>query len=327
MKAIITTFDVGNGFLRELNILRKLGLDAEYRPLDACQEPDRIIRTLKDADFVLAGVDRYNAEVFDALKGQLKLISRLGTGIEKVDVDAATRCGIAVCNTPGANASAVAQHTLALMLDISLRISQQDRAMRNGVTLKRHLGSDLLGKTVGLIGFGHIARHLIHQLSGFDVNILVSDKHHDEASAQELGVTLVDSLDELAARCDYISLHVPLNQQNHHLIGAEFFSKMKPTAFLINTSRGAVVDEAALIDALEQNRIAGAALDVFEQNPLPEDSPLLTMDNTVVTPYVAYATELSHRQVLNMAIGSIEDYLIGRPIRNLRNSDYIHFRK
>lgn len=325
MKVIITTFDVGNGYARELEILRNMGLEAEYRPLNACQDPAELVRSLSDADFVLAGVDYYSAPVFENLKGRLRMISRLGTGLDKVDVDAATRCGVAVCNTPGANAGPVAQHTLALMLDVALRISQQDQAMRRGEILPRRLGSDLLGKTFGLVGFGHITRKLIPLLKGFGGDILVLDKHHDEGSACEYGVTLVDSLEEIAVRSDFVSLHIPLNTQNHHLIDAAFFRLMKPTAFLINTSRGPLVNETDLIRALEDGTIAGAGLDVFEENPLSADSPLLQLPNTVLTPYVAYATELSHDQVLAAAMGSIEDMIQGRPIRNLRNPDYVNF--
>lgn len=326
MKVVITTFDMGDGFIRELDILTKMGLDAMFLPLEASHDPDQIIKTLHDADFVLAGVDLYSETVFQALKASLKLLARLGTGIEKVDIPAATRYGIAVSNTPGANASAVAQHTLALMLDVSLRISCQDRSMRNGTVQKRQLARDLLGKTVGLIGFGNISRQLIRLLSGFGVTIIVSDKHHDVESAKTLGVTLVDSLDELAAQSDFISLHIPLNEKTHHLIDSAFFKKMKTTAYLINTSRGPIINEQELIAALEQGTIAGAALDVFENYPLSSESPILKLPNTVLTPYVAYATELSNRQVMDMAIGSIDDYLNGRPIRNLRNPEYVKYR-
>jgi phosphoglycerate dehydrogenase-like enzyme len=254
----------------------------------------------------------------------LEMIARLGTGIEKIDLDAATQRGIAVSNTAGANACSVAQHVVAFMLDLALSVTRYDRRMRSGI-MTRYRAEDIIGKTVGLVGFGHIPQIVAQLLSGFDVELMVYDIRRDEEAAKRLGATYVE-MDELIARSDFISLHVPLNQYTQGMADKTFFEKMKETAYLINTSRGGVVNEDDLIDALHRGVIAGAALDVYAASPPDAGSPLMDMDNVVHTPYVAFSSALGNRRTMDMAIDSIRAYLNGEEIPHLLNKEYIDYK-
>ena len=235
---------------------------------------------------------------------------------------AASRHGVAVANTPGGNAESVAQYAVAMMLDVGLCLSRYDRQMRALDYSRRNRPFDLIGKTVGLVGFGNIAKNVAKLLRGFGVNILAYVRHPDYKAAEELGVTFAD-LDTLARESDFVSLHVPLTDVTRGMIDREFFRKMKNSAYLINTCRGGVVVEEDLIHALESGAIAGAGLDVYETSPLKEDSPLLQMENVVHTPYVAFSSELGNSRTMEMALESISDYLAGRDIRRILNPGYI----
>lgn len=320
-RVAITNPDVGYKYTDEIARLRRLGFKAAFLPLECTHDPQKVIATLKGYDMVLAGPELYSAEVLDGI-GTLRFIARLGTGIENIHIDAATRRGIAVCNAPGSNAHSVAQHVLAFMLDLSLGITQYDRDFRLGVVERRY-SNDVIGKTVGLVGFGNVARIVAQLLRGFDVRILAYDVVRDEAAASALGAVYVD-LDELLRESDYVSLHVPMNEKTKNMVDIEFLRKMKPTAYLINTSRGGVVDEAALIKALDENIIAGAGLDVYQTLPAPEH-PLLRSKRTVCTPYVAYGTKLGTIGMVNKAIQSLIEFCTGGQISNLINPRYVEF--
>ena len=318
-RAVITIIDIGYNYAREIAILEDMGLSADFLPLEGTNDTDRIIKTLKGASIVLAGPELWDAAAMDGVPS-LEMIARLGTGVEKIDIDAATQRGIAACNAAGANACSVAQHALAYMLDLALSVTKCDRDMRRD-TAVRHMASDVIGKTVGLVGFGSIPQILAQLLGGFDVELLAYDIKKDEEAAKKLGVTYVE-MDALISRSDFISLHVPLNKHTQGMADKAFFEKMKNTAFIINTSRGGVVREGDLIDALENGVIAGAGLDVYETSPLRVDSPLLYMDNVVHTPYVAFSSALGNRRTMDMAIESIRAFLSGSDIPHLLNPKY-----
>jgi len=321
-KAAITIIDIGYNYEKEIRQLEELGLSAQYLPLEGTSDTDRIIRTLVGFDIVLAGPELWNETTLIGVES-LKMIARLGAGVEKIDLAAATKRGIAVSNTPGANACSVAQHALCFMLDLALSLTKYDRDMRSGMAM-RGRAKDLIGKTIGLVGFGNIPRTLAGLLRGFDVEILAFDVYKDEKAAAELGARYVE-MDELIACSDFISLHTPLNDHTRGMADRAFFQKMKRTAYLINTSRGGVVKEDDLIEALQTGEIAGAGLDVYETSPLRADSPLLHMDNVVHTPYVAFSSELGNTRTMEMAIRSISEFLSHQPISHLLNPDYINF--
>jgi len=223
---------------------------------------------------------------------RLKVVGRHGVGLDNVDVAAATDLGIYVVNTPQANAEAVAEHTLGLMIALFKHIVAGDRELRAGNWDARYrlVGHELKGCTLGVVGCGRIGSRVAQMAhAAFDVHIL----YHDAVPRPELEARLGAKrlgLEELLQRADCVTLHVPLTPATRELIGERELALMKPTAFLINTSRGPVVDEAALIQALQAGRIAGAALDVYATEPLPTDSPLLDVENVIVTPHMAAHT-------------------------------------
>ncbi len=226
---------------------------------------------------------------------RLKAIARAGAGLDNIDVHAARSQGVEVINAPDANTLAVAEHTFALILALARRIVQADQSMKAGRWEKsRLMGTGLAGKTLGIIGFGRIGRQVAKRAAAFDMRVLVNQPRLTPELALELGVEKVD-LPDLLARSDFISLHVPLRPENIGLIGREELAQMKPTAYLINTARGGIVDEDALLEALESGRLAGAGLDVFQGEPdvRPE---LVRHPKVVATPHIAASTEDAQRK-------------------------------
>ena len=223
----------------------------------------------------------------------LKIIGRHGVGVDNIDVAAATERGIYVANTPGVNNESVAEHAVGMMLALSKRMLEGDQAIRRGHWDFRYesRGQEIMGKTLGVVGLGNIG-YRVAQIchAAFNMKILYHDELSKPRAEKELSARKVE-LEELLRSSDYVSLHVPALPSTHHLMNADRLNLMKKTAFLINTSRGSVVDGDALYDALKAGRIAMAALDVYEEEPLPADNKLLTLTNTVLTPHMASHTE------------------------------------
>ncbi|MER3467730.1 MAG: phosphoglycerate dehydrogenase, partial [Thermoflexus sp.] len=219
-----------------------------------------------DALIVRSGV-RLDAEVLAAAE-RLRVIARAGIGVDNIDLEAATRKGILVMNTPGASTLAVAEHTFALLLALLRRIPMAWLSLREGRwERERFVGAQLAGKTLGLLGLGRIGTEVARRARAFEMHVIAFDPYIPEERAAALQVELVPDLDELYARADILSLHVPLTRETHRLINREAFAKMKPGVILVNTARGAVVDEEALLEALNSGRVAGAALDTFSEEP------------------------------------------------------------
>ncbi len=248
----------------------------------------------------------------------MKVVARHGTGVEAIDRQAAAELGIAVVNTPEANVELVAEQCVAMMINLAKRIVLADKVLRGGDWSARYrlTGVELFGKTLGVIGIGRIGYRVAEICRmGFSMPILYYDLIPNSTAESSLGAAQVE-LDELLARSDFISLHLPLVPATHGLIGSAALRKMKPGAYLINSSRGSVIDQNALIEALQQGWIAGAGLDVFDPEPLPADSPLLKLDNVVLTPHMAAHTD---EALLRMAF-VVEDVIAvfeGRPPNNL----------
>ena len=220
----------------------------------------------------------------------LKVIGRAGVGIDNIDVEAATSRGIVVFNAPDANTVAAAELTMALMLSLARRVTAADRSVRDGEWDRaRFQGVELRGKTLGLIGAGRIGGEVARRCRAFEMTVIVYDPYLTLDRARTLGVELVD-LERLIATADVISLHIPLNEETEGLLDADLLGRVKSQAYLINASRGGVIDERALADALQEGRLAGAALDVFENEPLPLDSPLRQAPNLVLTPHLGAST-------------------------------------
>jgi D-3-phosphoglycerate dehydrogenase len=266
---------------------------------------------LPGAECIILGTwVKLNAEML-ALADGLKVISRTGVGVDNVDVEEATKKGIMVLNTPTANAISVAEHTISFICALSKYIVYLDTAIRNNnfKARRQYLPVDLDGKVLGLIGFGTIGKQVAHKCNAaFNMKALAYDPWVKTAPDY---TTLVDSMDEVFKNADFISIHLPLLPTTRNLVNAEKLSMIKPSAFLINTSRGGIVDEVALADALKNGTIAGAALDVFESEPPSSESPLLKLPNIIMTPHSAALTQECTVRVAMCAAQGVIDYLNG----------------
>jgi phosphoglycerate dehydrogenase-like enzyme len=266
-----------------------------------------IFSALKDAahrltefEGIVIGTDKADHELFQRSK-RLKAIIKYGAGTDNIDFEAARAHGVTVLSLPAINSDAVAEMAFGLMLALSRRIVEGDRCIRDG-KWQRLIGTPLPGKTLGLIGTGAIGMSLARFALCFKMNILAFDVNQNEPLTA-LGGRYV-SLDDLLQQSDFISLHVPLTQSTRHLMGKREFDRMKSDAFLINTSRGPVVDEEALYDALKHKRMAGAALDVFETEP-PFDSKILELDQVVCTPHIAAYTRETLRRMDSECVATL----------------------
>ena len=283
--------------------LTEAGIQVDNVPIPA-QNLSETAEFLSGYTYIVTGGEKWPAVLLEKLGGRVKMLVKFGTGVDNIDLAAAKENGIAVSNTPGANSFAVAELAAALILGISRGISAYDALLKNGGWQGRIPSVSLRGRTVGLLGFGSIAQHLASLLLPFGTAVIAYDPVHNEKLAASLGVRYV-SLEELFASSDFLSLHIPLTADTRHFISAKELARMKPGAFLINTSRGGVVSEEDLIRALENGTIAGAGLDVYEEEPLPADSPLRRLKNVVLTPHVAAGTPEAYSAMMESCAENI----------------------
>ena len=284
-------------------------------------------RTLTQEELIpeLAGVYAHVAsgELIDetvlAHADSLKIVSRMGVGYDKVDVDALNHRGIALTITPGANADAVAEFAVAMMMTATRRVIHIDEMTRKGIW-QTYFGRSVYGKTLGIIGLGSIGKLVENYLSGFEMNVLAHDPYPDEAYAKAHGITMV-SLDELLQQSDYVFLHAPYTGDNRHLLSTREFGMMKKNAFFINCARGEIVDEKALYAALADNHLAGATLDVFEQEPVDMSNPLFTLENVIVSSHTAGMTFEGRKKVIDMSFQNIVDITNGLRPKGLINPE------
>lgn len=289
------------------------------RPLqEGPHSDDALAGMLGEVDGIIAGLDHVGLHALGRGHPRLKVIARNGVGVDTIDLTTATRLGVVVTNAPGTNTDAVADLVFGLLLALARRLPDADRTMRES-RWARVLGCELAGKTLGLIGFGQIGRAVAGRAAGFTMQVLAADPAVNEATARALGARLVP-IEQLLRDSDFVSIHVPLLPATQHLIGETQLREMKPTACLINTARGGVVDETALATALEQGWIAGAACDVFEQEP-PVESPLLRAPRLILTPHIgAHTVEAVTRGAL-MAVENLLAVLGGRRAPNVVNPE------
>lgn len=259
--------------------------------------------------------DTIDAEVMDAAGPQLKVISNYAVGFDNIDVAAATQRGIVVTNTPGVLTETTADLAFALLMAAARRLQEGYEVVRRGDWLTWEpqllLGQDVHGATLGLVGLGRIGQAVARRAKGFSMRILYTDPQRAPQSLEEgLGATWVD-FPTLLRESDFISIHCPLTPQTRHLFNAEAFRQMKPTAILINTARGPIVDTQALYEALRQGRLRAAALDVTDPEPLPPDHPLLTLPNCLVVPHIGSASVATRRRMAEMAVANLLAVLRG----------------
>jgi D-3-phosphoglycerate dehydrogenase len=283
---------------------------------------DEMISRTRDADALVVSSWPVTRGVMSALEG-LKVVVRTGVGYDVIDVPAATELGVIVVNIPDLWIREVANHALALLLAWNRGVVVMDRQVHAGVWNGRvpgaHTGA-LHGETVGIVGLGNIGSAFARRVAALETNVIACDPYVDDKRFAALGVERV-SLETLAERADYVSVHTLLNAETHHLIGEAFFRRMKPTGILINTSRGPVVDEQALARALREKRLAGAALDVWEEEPVAADNPLLKMDNVVATPHAAYFSSAAVAQIPRRCGEEVARVLTGQRPLNVVNPE------
>ena len=277
-------------------------------------ESSEIIRQAQGCSAILIRSAKITAEIMDAIP-TLKAVAKHGMGVDNIAVEHATAKGILVVNAPFSNLNAVAEHIVMLLLALSKRVVRMDKLTRNGGFKERNTYKtiELRGATVGIIGLGKISRMVVKKLSGFEMNILASDPYVKQEDVGDLPVTMV-SAEDVYTKSDFVIVHTSLFPSTFHLVGAEQFKLMKPTAFIINAARGPVIDEAAMIEALKSGEIAGAGLDVFEQEPPADDNPLFSMDNVIVSPHNAALSDGALRAMAMDSAQGITEHLTGKPV-------------
>lgn len=269
-----------------------------------------LLRRIQNADGILTLLtDLVDAEVMDSAGPALKVISNYAVGFDNVDINEANKRGIPVGNTPGVLTDTTADLAFALLMSAARRIVEADKFTRAGRWKtwrpKLLLGYDLTGATLGIIGFGRIGKGMAKRAKGFDMKILSYDPHcTEETYARKFDVTCVD-LDTIYREADFVTIHTPLTKETYHMVNEEAFRKMKPTAILVNTARGPVVDLDALYRALISGEIAGAALDVTEPEPIGLESPLLKLDNIIITPHIGSASVATRDKMAIMAAANL----------------------
>ncbi len=295
----------------------RLGASCELRVLPGSYPAEEaLVAACRDADAVLARLAVMSRRVIESAP-RLRLIARHGIGVDAVDLDAATERGIPVTTTGAVNAESVAEYTFAMLLGLARKIPEADAGMRaGGWSRSGQIGMELAGKTLGIIGLGAVGRHLARQASAFRMTVIADDPF--AAAPHDLPVTLVPRA-ELLRRADVVSLHLRLAAGTRHTIDAAAIGAMKSSAVILNTARGGLIDEPALLAALRAGRIAGAALDVFEEEPLPAGSPLRQLPNVLLSPHVAGQTREALERVAIAAADAILDVLDGRRPANVYN--------
>ncbi|MGB9859581.1 MAG: hydroxyacid dehydrogenase [Moorellaceae bacterium] len=290
---------------------------------------ETVKREIKGVEGVIVRTAPFPREIIEAAD-RLKVIARHGVGVDNIDVQAATEKGILVLNTPDANAVSVAEHTLTAIGALAKRLVPMDRATRKGNWEMRneYKAIDLDGKVLGLVGLGRIGTLVAKKASAaFNMKVIAYDPYVSRSIAEENGITLYDDLDRVFREADVVSLHTPLTPETKGLVNAARIFMMKPTAFLINFSRGEVVDEQALYEALKRGTIAGAALDVFQEEPPPRHHPLFELDNVLLSPHSAALTQ---ECVVRMATGAAQgvlDVLSGRKPQFVVNPEVLKHKK
>lgn len=297
-------------------MLTRAGCDVEFARLQDRDGDEALMSALARADAVIAGNDAFTDERLRAAP-RLKIIARTGVGYDGVDVDAASRLGIRVCNTPGANQQSVAELTLGLILACA-RGTVESAARVQAGSWAQISGIEVAGRALGVIGLGSIGRNVASLASAIGMTVLA----FDPAAGAKFDVPeniQMCPLPELLQRSDFVSIHVALTQETWHLINKESLAMMRPSAYLINTSRGPVISEEDLAIAIAEKKVAGAALDVLEDEPPAPDHPLRDLPNVVITPHIAGATEEARARSSNMAATQILDYFNNRPIAHVVN--------
>jgi phosphoglycerate dehydrogenase-like enzyme len=303
---------------RTAGALRSAGYEIRFEPRILERSPEETVQIMADATAGIVSTDPFNAYVLAGCP-HLRVLARIGVGIDSIDLAAATAAGVAVTITPDANTATVADHTVGLMLACCRRLLENDSTVRREEWTRGGplTGGELTGATVGIVGLGMIGRAVAQRLAGFGVRLLGTDvRAVNEAGCEQV------HLDDLLRRSDIVSVHVPLSPLTRGMIGKRELALMRRGATFINTSRGGVVDEHALVEALRDGHLSGAGIDVFEHEP-PLGSPLLNMNNVILSPHVAGISVSSQASMIEMAVASILDVIAGRDCPRVVNPQAI----
>jgi D-3-phosphoglycerate dehydrogenase len=309
MKILVTatslTPDHPNPALEQLNrFADQVVFNPHRRPL----LEDELIPLLEGCEGYIAGLDFVTKKVIDE-SAALRVISRYGAGVDRVALEAAKAKSIVVCNTPGVNAQAVADLTLALLLAVVRRVPFLDRNTREG-RWPRSTGIELYGKTIGILGLGAIGKSVAKRAAGFSMKIMAYDPYLNEAYAKKEGIIPGD-FDAVVKAADFLCLHLPLTPQTRHVISRDVMETMKPGAIIVNTARGGLIDEQAAYELLQSGHLGGLGIDVYEAEP-PTGSPLFTLDNVVATPHTASHTIEATAAMASLSVQNLIDVLSGR---------------
>ncbi len=310
-KVLIATRSFGSTSQKPWQVLAEAGCETVRADMSQKMTEERLIELLDGVEAAIVGMVPMTARVLENSPG-LKVVSMHGVGVDHVDLEAAARKGLIVANCPGANDQAVADLAIGLMVAIARQIPIVDQDVRSGKWGRYH-GSELWNKTLGLIGLGRIGRGVAKRALGFDMQVLAYDPYVDEQLAGAIGVRM-SSFEEVISAADFLSLHAALTEETRHMIGKSELENMKPSAFLINTARGGLVDEEALYAALVEGQLTGAALDAFAAEP-PIGSPLLQLESVVLTPHIGAHTQEAIERVGVLAAQNVVQALqTGEPI-------------
>jgi len=302
-----------------IQLLKNKGFEVKYEELDH----DGIMKEIAEYNgMIVRSRTKVTGDIIEkGASGNLKVIGRAGIGVDNIDVEKATQLGVKVVNSPTGSTMSVAELAVAHMLSLARFVPKADSSMKKGEWLKKQLkGVELYGKTLGLIGSGNIAQHVARIADGLGMKTLVYSPHCTDEKAERMGAKRV-TLEELLHQSDFVSLHIPHTKDTHHLINKEKLEIMKPGAYLINCARGGVVDENALYNALKEGKLAGAAVDVFEQEPPSKENKLLTLENVVLSPHIGANTKeaqikagtICAEQIIKVLNGEEPDYWVNRP--------------
>ena len=300
--------------------------DVEVNMEDRALTPAELMEHVRGRSAIVSLLtDSITSDVLDAAGPQCRIVANYAVGYNNFDLAAATQRNVILTNTPGVLDDATATHTFTLLLAVARRIAEADKFVRGGKWTgwapMAFVGLDVDHRTLGIAGLGRIGKNVARKARGFDMRIIYNDVQRDVAFESETGATFVDK-ETLLREADFLTLHVPLLPETHHYIGAAELKKMKPTAVLINASRGPVVDEQALVEALRERRIFGAGLDVFESEPALEPG-LIELDNVVVVPHVASATPATRIAMGEIVVANISNVLNGLPPQTCVNPDVL----
>lgn len=299
-----------------IEILKKSGLHVDVKTQ---LSPDELLKTIPDYDgLVVRSATKVTEKVIKTAK-RLKVIGRAGSGLDNVDLAAANRRGIVVMNTPGGNTVTTAEHTMSLIFSLARMVPQATASVKSGKWEKsKFMGMELYNKTLGIIGIGQIGSYVARLAQGAQMQVIAYDPYLSEENARKMGIELV-ALDDLYGRSDIISVHVPLTQETRSLINAKAISKMKEGIRIVNCARGGIVNEKDLHEALTKGKVAGAAMDVFENEPIDPNNPLLSLNNFICTPHIGAATNEAQENVALAIAEQMGDYLIRGVVRGAVN--------